>query len=276
MRRVRALGGLVVVSLAGQAHLTPARSHPGSYEVRKGDTLSGVAKLKGVAVHALATANGISDPDLVQAGRWLTIPPVGERPPAAGAPLPPLPTPAFVLGGGGSHTVGPGQTLGAIAKRYGTTVAELASTNGIKNPNLIRDGITLQVPGAAWVCPVQGPRQFADSFGRPWPGHRRHEGIDLFAVRGTPVVAPVAGTLETVSGVRAGLAFYLRGEDGHTYYGAHLHTVGPAGPVARGAQIGTVGNTGNAQRTTPHLHFEIKPHGGAPANPFPTLKKWCA
>lgn len=276
MRRVRALGGLILLSMAGQAHVAPARSDPGTYEVRKGDTLSRVAKLTGVAVDALAKANNIKDPNLVKAGRVLTIPPVGEPAPAAAAPLPPLPSPLLVLGGGGTHTVLPGQTLGAIAKRYGTTVAELATTNGIKNPNLIRDGLRLQVPGPAWVCPVQGRHQFSDSWGQPRPGRRRHEGVDLFAVRGTPVVAPVAGTLETLSGLRAGLAFYLRGEDGHTYYGAHLDSIGSPGRVARGAQIGTVGSTGNAKGTTPHLHFEIKPDGGAPANPFPTLKKWCA
>jgi murein DD-endopeptidase MepM/ murein hydrolase activator NlpD len=276
VRRVRALGGLVVVSLAGQAHVAPARSDPGSYEVRKGDTLSRVAKLTGVAVDAIVKANGIRDPNLVQAGRVLTIPAVGEPAPAAGAPLPPLPSPTIVLGGGGSHTVQAGQTLSVIAKRYGTTVAELAATNGIKNPNLIRDGLKLQVPGPAWVCPVQGARQFSDSWGQPRPGHRRHEGVDLFAARGTPVVAPVAGTVETLSGARAGLAFYLRGEDGNTYYGAHLNSIGPAGPVARGGQIGTVGSTGNAKGTTPHLHFEIKPGGGPPADPFPTVKKWCS
>lgn len=274
MRRVRALGGLVVLSMAGQAHVTAPR-RDATYRLQEGDTLARLAKRTGVAVDAIAKANNISDPHKVRAGRLLTIPPVGEPAPATPVPLPPLPSPEVVLGGGGAHTVAAGQTLSSIAKTYGTSVSELASANGLKNPNLIREGTVLAVPGPAWLCPVQGSRQFADSWGQPRPGERRHEGTDVFAQRGTPVVASVDGLVERVSGARAGLAYYLRGEDGNTYYGAHLDTVSASGRVERGARIGTVGSTGNAKGTTPHLHFEIKPGGGAPVNPFPTLDRWC-
>ena len=274
MRRVRALGGIVVLSMAGQAHVTSPRSDV-TYRLQEGDTLAKVAKRTGVAVDAIAKANNISNPHKVQVGRLLTIPPVGEPAPATPAPLPPLPSPVVVLGGGGAHKVAAGQTLAAIAKTYGTSVSELASANGLKNPNLIREGTVLAVPGPAWLCPVQGSRHFADSWGQPRPGERRHEGTDVFAHRGTPVVANVAGVVEQVSGARAGRAYYLRGEDGNTYYGAHLDTVSASGRVERGDRIGTVGSTGNAKGTTPHLHFEIKPGGGTPVNPFPTLDKWC-
>lgn len=274
MRRVRALGGLVMLSMAGQAHVTAPRSDV-TYRLQKGDTLARVAKRTGVAVDAIVKANNIPDPHRVKAGRLLTIPQVGEPSPATPAPLPPLPSPVVVLGGGGAHRVAAGQTLAGIAKTYGTSVSELVSANGLKNPNLIREGAVLQVPGPAWLCPVQGLRQFSDSWGQPRPGERRHEGTDVFAHRGTPVVANVAGRVEQVSGARAGLAYYLWGDDGNTYYGAHLDTISASGRVERGDRIGTVGSTGNARGTTPHLHFEIKPGGGAPVNPFPTLGKWC-
>lgn len=274
MRRVRALGGLVVLAVAGQAHVT-APPRAGTYTLRHGDTLARVAKRTGVAVDALAQANGIANPHKVREGQTLTIPAVGEPAPATPAPLPPLPSPVVVLGGGRTHTVEVGQTLGAIAKVYETSVADLVKANGVKNPNVIREGAVLQVPGAEWICPVQGRHQFTNSWGQPRGGGRRHEGIDLFAARGTPVVASVGGTMTHASGVRAGLAYYLRGDDGVTYFGAHLDTLAPPGRVEGGAPVGTVGSTGNAKGTTPHLHFEIKPGGGEPVNPFPTLEQWC-
>ena len=77
------------------------------------------------------------------------------------------------------------------------------------------------------------------------------------------------------NGAIGGLAFYLHGTDGVTYYGAHLDAlqVGP-GNVKAGQVLGTVGNTGNARGGSPHLHFEVHP-GGKAVNPYPTLKRWC-
>lgn len=273
----RALGGLVVLTLAGQAHVT-APPTVDTYTLRKGDTLGRVAKRTGVAVDALAKANGITNPHKVRAGATITIPASGEPAPATAATpaaLAPLPSPVVVLGGARAHTVAAGQTLGAIAKAYGTSVAALVEANGLKDPNLITEGAVLQVPGLPWLCPVQGAHQFSDGWGQPREGGRRHQGIDMFAQRGTPVVASVGGTMAHAPGARAGLAYYLFGDDGVTYYGAHLDTVAPPGRVERGAVVGTVGTTGNAQGKTAHLHFEMKPGGGEPVSPFPTLQQWC-
>jgi murein DD-endopeptidase MepM/ murein hydrolase activator NlpD len=295
MPRRAALAGMLLVLFAGQARGGPAfsssadvRGHPvkpgapakaaraSEYTLRTGDTLSRVARQLGVSTATLAEANGIADPNRVRAGQVLNVPKVGEPEPAAARPLPPLPSPVVVVGGGSRHLVSEGENLARIAARYGTTVAELARANKLKNPNLIREGSELQVPGPPWLCPVQGPHQFADSWGAPRPGGRRHLGIDVFAVRGTPVVANVSGILEHAEGATAGLAYYLQGDDGYTYYGAHLDALAAArGRVERGARIGTVGSTGNARGTTPHLHFEIKPGGGAPVNPLPSLERWC-
>lgn len=246
------------------------------YTLRTGDTLSGVARRFGVSVATLAKANAIPDPDRVRAGRVLSIPKAGEPEPAAVESVGPLPSPVVVVGGGSRHRVGPGDNLSGIAVRYGTTVAELARANNVKNPNLIREGANLEVPGPPWVCPVGSPRQFSDSWGAPRPGGRRHLGVDVFALRGTPVFASVSGVLSHVAGATAGLAYYLAGDDGNTYYGAHLDSLDAApGRVESGGRIGTVGSTGNAKGTSPHLHFEIKPGGGAPVNPLPSLDRWC-
>ncbi len=128
-----------------------------------------------------------------------------------------------------------------------------------------------------WVCPVQGGATFTNDWGFPRSGGRRHQGNDLFAPRGTPVVASVAGTYRRSSSGLGGITYYLKGSDGNTYYGAHMAgygSVGP-GPVAQGAVLGFVGNSGNARGTSPHLHFEIQPGGGGAVNPFPTVSRAC-
>jgi LysM repeat protein len=100
--------------------------------VRAGDTLSTIAARNGTSVTALARANGIRDPDLVRIGMRLTVSGTGG---GAGAV------------GEGSYRVRPGDTLGGIAARHGTSVAALARANGIRNPGLIRIGMRLTVPG---------------------------------------------------------------------------------------------------------------------------------
>ena len=126
------------------------------------------------------------------------------------------------------------------------------------------------------LCPVAGFHTAVDGFGDPRPGGKRHEGDDIFAPRGVPVVANVSGVLSHVTGAVTGNGYYLRGDDGATYYGAHLDGyVAAPGRVAAGTVIGRVGNTGDAATTPTHLHFEIKPGGGAPVDPWPVLSRIC-
>ena len=114
--------------------------------VRPGDTLGAIAARNGTTVAALAQANGIADPNVVRAGRTLTVPS------GSGATM--TPVPAGTSSSGGGYTVRSGDTLGAIAARYGTSVAALAQANGIANPALIRVGQTLSVPsGGAAAAP---------------------------------------------------------------------------------------------------------------------------
>jgi|GEM_PF-3379720 len=89
---------------------------------------------------------------------------------------------------------------------------------------------------------------------------RRHQGIDIKAPQGTPVVATTAGYIERINeGGKGGKQIYLRDGTGRLYYYAHLESwsVEEFDVVEAGDEIGTVGNTGNAKKTTPHLHFEI-------------------
>ncbi len=128
--------------------------------------------------------------------------------------------------------------------------------------------------GPGWVCPVPGST-FRNDWGNPRSGGRRHEGTDLFAAMGTPILAPVSGTIKKYEGGNAGLAFYLAGTDGVQYFGAHLSALLKTGPVRAGEVIASVGDSGNARGGTPHLHFEIHPTKGTKTNPFGTLAAQC-
>lgn len=130
-------------------------------------------------------------------------------------------------------------------------------------------------PGAAiQVCPVAGPNSFVDSFGWPRVGHT-HQGIDLIAPYGTPIVAAHAGTVSYGSSSSGGLQAYLQASSGtYTFY-AHMSSYGAAGgSVSPGSVIGYVGSTGNAGSTN-HLHFEYHPGGGAAVNPYQMLLAVC-
>jgi murein DD-endopeptidase MepM/ murein hydrolase activator NlpD len=102
-------------------------------------------------------------------------------------------------------------------------------------------------------------------------GRRQHEGIDIFAPRGTPVRA-VAGGIARAGSNRLGgtvVWLYAPGER-RTFYYAHLdrHAVGAMTLVRRGDVLGYVGNSGNARTTAPHLHFGIYEHGAVDPWPF--------
>jgi murein DD-endopeptidase MepM/ murein hydrolase activator NlpD len=137
------------------------------------------------------------------------------------------------------------------------------------------------------VFPIQGAYSFggADArFGASRPGHV-HQGQDLVAASGVPVVAPRAGTVHWVAYQAAGAGHYVvvTGDDGRDYVFMHLLdgsvAVAKGQPVAAGQRLGLVGSTGES--SGPHLHFEIWPggwyaDGSQPIDPLPDLLAWAA
>ncbi|MEZ4220493.1 MAG: M23 family metallopeptidase [Polyangiaceae bacterium] len=107
-----------------------------------------------------------------------------------------------------------------------------------------------------------------------------HYGNDVFAAKGTPLVAPVSGTVVTAgTNTAGGNVVKIRDACNWDYYHAHLDYIEPGIKVGMkinaGTKIGVVGNSGNAQFTSAHLHFSVFPAGNynAGIDPFPLLQK---
>lgn len=257
---MRVLGTIVLVGMLA------AMGGAGVYVVRAGDTLTRIASWHGIAIDTLMGANGLVGSTIYVGARLRLTPLTGPSGHALTAP--------DVAAGGGSYVVRSGDTLAALAARAGTTVAAVAEANGLRNANVIDAAQRLTLPGA-WRCPVQGRIRYVNDWGMPRAGGRVHEGIDIFADRGTPVVAPVAGTVTQKVGATGGRQVILHGADGVFYLATHLDSFGAAGRVAAGTVIGTVGTSGNAAGSAPHTHFEIHPAGLGPVNPYPTIREAC-
>jgi hypothetical protein len=109
-----------------------------------------------------------------------------------------------------------------------------------------------------------------------------HKGIDIFAPKGTPVVACVSGKITSignaVNNTVGGNTVTIKGDDGKSYYYAHLDSISKEikvkGDVVAGKFIGTVGDTGSAKGTHPHLHFSIYEgnYNSGSINPWSYLK----
>ncbi len=133
-----------------------------------------------------------------------------------------------------------------------------------------------QRPDSSVAMPVVGAhiRGVANTWNAPRVGHR-HQGQDIFARRGTPVLSGTDGVVVRLS--QAGIggnAVSVLGAGGRIYYYAHLLRfapgIAPGSPVNLDTLLGYVGNTGNARTTPPHLHFGIYGPNGA-INPLPLL-----
>jgi murein DD-endopeptidase MepM/ murein hydrolase activator NlpD len=165
----------------------------------------------------------------------------------------------------------------AELRRMRSLEAERIAREKARRTAPARKGAGVVIGTGDWICPVQGPRAFGNDFGDPrGGGRRRHQGNDILSPRGTPVVAPVAGSASRHDNRLGGHAFYLHGADGVTYYGAHMDSYSANyGHVSAGTVLGWVGNTGDARGGPTHLHFEIHPGGGGAVNPYPTLRRYC-
>lgn len=127
------------------------------------------------------------------------------------------------------------------------------------------------------AVPVEGVQfdDITDTWGAARSGGREHQGVDIFAPRGTPVLSSTEGLIVSVrdQGL-GGKQVWVLGPGGERHYYAHLDDwvtgIGTMTRVQVGDTLGMVGNTGNAAGTPPHLHYGIYTSGGA-VNPYPRL-----
>lgn len=144
------------------------------------------------------------------------------------------------------------------ARRYSALLAAPTPTEGsLPNP----------LPGQSLV----------DTWGAARSEGRRHEGVDIFAPRGTPIRSTTPGVVLNVGENRlGGRTVMILGPGGQRHYYAHLERyredLGEGDWVEAGDVVGYVGDSGNAQGTPPHLHYGIYGPGGA-INPYPLLRQ---
>lgn len=169
--------------------------------------------------------------------------------------------------------VAPVGNAGGDDKKTGGAAVKAAPV-GSANNNTLR---TVNVdPGTNWVLPVAGMASepganwSRGSFGYQKPaskGGHIHQGVDIYAARGTAILAPVSGTVISVgTGKIGGNYIKIRGIDGIEYYFAHMDAESPwerGAKVNAGIYLGAVGNSGNAAGTSTHLHFSMKKNGTA-------------
>jgi murein DD-endopeptidase MepM/ murein hydrolase activator NlpD len=128
--------------------------------------------------------------------------------------------------------------------------------------------ITPKLTAGGYVFPVYGPSSFVDTFGalRGDVSGGWHHGDDIFAPLGAPLLAVASGTVFSVGWNKVGgNRLWLRDGQGNLFYYAHLSAFSPlavnGSKVNAGGVVGFVGNTGDAEGTPFHLHFEIHPVG---------------
>ena len=161
------------------------------------------------------------------------------------------------------------RTLSLTPRREGEVILRA-------QPELLRGGrfraILRLSPTLAFPVQPGTERDIGSKFGAPRDaGSRSHHGIDIFAKRGTPVVAAAPGVVNRVNETPiGGKVVWLRDVLGNSLYYAHLDSqaVSSGMRVEIGDTIGFVGNTGNARTTPPHLHFGVYRRGEGPVDPF--------
>lgn len=235
------------------------------YEVKDGDTLTGIASRFGVSMMTLWWANKITTKDSLKVGRELIIPPVS----------------GLVV------TVEPGDTLESLAAEEKISVEEIIEVNGLEDTNLIV-GQVLVLPGAkgapmptptprptkkpvtssggggagvaptynggAWSWPVSGGGNYISQYFR-----YGHYGVDIAASYGSPVVAALAGVVVYAGWASTGCGYSVIIRHSSSLYSMYCHnssiSVSRGQSVSRRQQVARIGSSGWA--TGPHLHFAV-------------------
>ena len=202
------------------------------------------------------------------------------------APTPTIPTPVDSVPNASGKNAAPADDNGGdsgdavaptgVATRPSLPDAGGGQTGGGGNGSFPGGGGNDYGTWPGWTCPTgSSPAPFADTWGAPRSGGRRHQGVDMIGQRGIPVLAVVDGIAEAKTNALGGTTVWFSGVDGHKYYYAHLDRYGQLGSVTAGTTIGFLGQSGNAQFSIPHLHFEVHPFGGPAVNPYPTVAAHC-
>jgi murein DD-endopeptidase MepM/ murein hydrolase activator NlpD len=149
----------------------------------------------------------------------------------------------------------------------------------------VPQGLDVRLTSGGYVFPVYGPSSFTDTFGASRAATGWHHGEDIFAPLGAPILAVADGTVFSVGwNDVGGLRVWLRDRHGNEFYYAHLSAFSQlavnGNQVEAGDVLGFMGNTGDAEHTPYHLHFEIHPasllHKGydGVVNPYRYLVAW--
>jgi peptidoglycan LD-endopeptidase LytH len=139
--------------------------------------------------------------------------------------------------------------------------------------------LALEEPPKDLPLPIAGVSSatLRDTWGAPRGNGRTHQGIDIFAPKGTPIRSTTRGLVFRVSENRlGGNVLFIFGPGRQMHYYAHLDRFGhfePGDLVMPGDIVGYVGNTGNDRGTPPHLHYGIYTPGEGAINPFPLLQQ---
>jgi murein DD-endopeptidase MepM/ murein hydrolase activator NlpD len=156
-------------------------------------------------------------------------------------------------------------------------VAVLVWTGPFKHP-FVALRLAFEDPPETLLVPVIGVpvKALRDTWGAARDGGRTHQGIDIFAPKGTPVRSTTRGIVLRVGQNRlGGNVIWIFGPGAQRHYYAHLDRFGDFGAgdlVMPGDIVGYVGNTGNARGTRPHLHYGVYASGAGAINPFPFLQ----
>ncbi len=252
-RTADAMAGYLIsepIHEAASAGQLPQMLKVGTYRVRPGESLAGIAQKYGLSVDALISFNNIKRARSVSAGSELRVPNAD----------------------GLAYTVRRGDTLRGIAARHGVSLESLLDWNALES-DVINAGQALFVPGGRlpasvrdavlgklMVFPTRG--ELSSRFGwrdNPFTGLREHHnGLDIGAPMGTPVVAAMSGrvAITGVSPVYGRYVILSHASGLQTLYG-HLNRalVARGAAVSQGQPIGEVGNTGYS--TGSHLHFTV-------------------
>jgi murein DD-endopeptidase MepM/ murein hydrolase activator NlpD len=171
------------------------------------------------------------------------------------------------------------RVLAEVSQRQVQVEASLQSVN--REFQKIKAEVDRRKSGFAF--PVGGAYSYTNTYGAPrmvgTEFYHRHEGTDIFALKGTPVLSVVNGVLERVGTDRlGGIKLWVRSPgDNWSYYYAHLsgYAKGVRNGLAvrKGQVIGYIGNTGNARTTPAHLHFETHLPGGKVVNSYFVLRR---